>query len=195
MSTLISNIDVSEFDGGGLDIIGTDGLNELSGTENIEFVDAEVGNDIVLGKTSDDLIDDSANNPIDAGKGDNSIIGGDSNDQIFGNFDDDYIHGGDGDDTNYGSAGNDTIFGDAGSDVFTFNAEDFTADSVDTVADFQLEEDRLVIKGLSENDAVAFDSTTSSISVNGNDVIDFSEFTEASEATIEQKEDGDYEII
>ena len=180
MSTLISNIDVSEFDGGGLDIIGTDGLNELSGTENIEFVEAEVGNDIVLGKTSDDLIDDSANNPIDAGKGDNSIIGGDSNDQIFGNFDDDYIHGGD---------------GDAGSDVFTFNAEDFTADSVDTVADFQLEEDRLVIKGLSENDAVAFDSTTSSISVNGNDVIDFSEFTEASEATIEQNEDGDYEII
>ncbi len=225
MSAIVGNIDISEFDGDGLDIIGTDGFNVLTGSQRADFIDAKDGNDVVFGKKGDDLIDGGAGNDIiKAGKGDDSVIGrggddiilggsgddvieaGGGHDEIFGDGGNDLINGGHGNDTILGGDWMDTVNGGAGSDlllggidadVFEFDAEDFSCNSMDTIADFQLNEDRLVIKGLSDNDEVAFDGATGSVSVNGHDVISFSsgDVFGSSEPRMEENEDGDFELM
>lgn len=225
MSSIVGKIDVSDFDGDGLDIIGTDGFDALFGTKLGDFIDAKDGNDVVAGNGGNDLIDGGAgNDTIVGGHGDDSIIGaggddlilggfgddiieaGSGDDLIFGDFGDDCIHGADGNDTIYGGpgsdiltggAGSDLLIGGSGADLFEFDADDFASGEIDTITDFQVTEDSIVIKGLSENDSVAFDPISGGISINGHSVINFKGISDSDSAgmTIEEDEDGDFEVI
>ena len=220
MSTVIGKIDISDFSGDGLEIIGNDGFDRLFGTQSSELIDGRGGNDIIFGNDGSDLIIGGAgNDTIRAGAGDDSIVGsegndiilgeigddvieaGSGNDTIFGDFGDDYIHGAEGDDVINGGGGNDTIdggsgfdtmLGGAGADVFEFNIEDFAAGEADIVGDFRIGEDTIVIKGASEDD-ITIDPTTNSISINGG-IITIGG-AKVSSLEIEENEDGDYEII
>ena len=222
MSSLIGTLNPTDFMGDGLDIIDMDRFARLVGTEQGEFIDAGDGKDVIFGRKGNDFIDaGTGRDVINAGTGDDSVIGGadddiifglsgndflegsNGNDRIFGNNGDDIVNGGAGNDTIsggrgndtlYGGAGSDQLFGDAGQDVFLFDIQDFADGSIDTIADFQFGNDRIIVIGLAEEDQISFDSTTGSISYNGNNIIDVKGAKDA-ELNIEEDDNGNYEIM
>jgi len=174
MSTIVSNIDTSGFEGEGLDIIGTENADSLLGTNDGELIDGLGGDDAISASDGDDLVfGGDGSDTIGGGGGDDLILGDDGNDLIFAFDGDDLVDGGDGNDIIYGGEGSDTLFGGEGQDTFVFNLEDFEDGSVDTVADFELGEDKIVVVGLSEENSIAFDSTTGAISVDGEEIVMF----------------------
>lgn len=223
MSSIVSKIDfdVDQFDGDGIKVVGTDGFDPLFGTKLGDLIKAGAGDDLVEGNAGDDLIDGGLGDDlIKSGKGDDSVIGrsgkdvifgnngndlidaGLGNDIVFGGNGDDYLHGNLGNDTIYGGKGNDTInggqgsdilFGNAGEDVFEFDVEDLDPNSVTKVGDFKFGEDGFIIKGMSGNDDVAFDTVTGHISINGEVVIDLKNF--ANPSTMNMDTDGDFPLI
>lgn len=108
-------------------IEGTDGGDNLIGTECAEIILGGSGDDNILGQGGDDIIHgDDGEDHILGGDGDDIIFGGRGNDIIFGGTGndilsggegDDYLSGDDGDDILFGDAGNDQLFGGAGHDV------------------------------------------------------------------------------
>jgi Ca2+-binding RTX toxin-like protein len=222
MSSIIGTIDPTDFSGDGLDLIGTDGLDQLFGTEGSEFIDAGNSDDNVFGKGGNDLIDAGAGQDIiDAGQGDDSVIGGYGNDiisgglgndfleagsgddEILGDDGDDIINGGAGNDTVnggvgndsvYGGAGSDLLLGDAGQDVFVFDIQDFADGSVDAIADFELGQDSIIITGSGNNDQLSFDSTTGSVNLNGSEIIEI-QGGSGVDPNMEEKENGNYELM
>jgi Ca2+-binding RTX toxin-like protein len=222
MSSIIGTIDPTSFSGDGLDIIGTDGLNKLFGTEDGEFIDAGDAKDTIFGKGGNDLIDGGTGQDIiDAGQGDDSVIGGNGDDIIFGSYGNDFleggggndkIFGGEGDDIINGGAGNDTVsggtgndsiyggvgsdllLGNAGQDLFVFDVQDFADGSIDAIADFEFGQDEIIITGSGDNDQISFDSTTGSISLNGNNIIDVKGATGV-EPNMEENDNGNYELM
>ncbi len=90
--------------GNGQGILGNGGANtfDLTGIYpvNLAFVDAQGGDDTLIGSSFDDV-----------------LIGGSGNDTIHGNNGSDALFGDDGDDTITGGQGNDTIRGGTGTDV------------------------------------------------------------------------------
>lgn len=174
MSSIIVNIEAADFSGEGLDIIGTEGADILSGTNDGELVDGLAGNDRISTSDGDDfIIGGVGNDTLGAGAGNDTVLGGEDSDLIFAFDGDDVVNAGDGNDIIYGGRGSDILFGGAGRDNFVFDTDDFEDGSVDIIADFELGEDQFLIRGLSEDDAIAFDSTTGSISLNGEEVIRF----------------------
>ena len=73
------------------------------------------------------------------------LDGGNGNDQLYGGAGKDTLYGGNGDDTLSGGAGNDVLTGGSGADSFVF--EKTTQNGLDTITDFQVGTDRLVIYG------------------------------------------------
>lgn len=205
MSTVIGKIDISAFDGDGLEVVGTDEVDLLFGTDADDLFVAGDGNDVINAQRGDDsivgglgddiIIGGFGDDIIEAGAGNDTIFGESDNDHINGDLGDDLIDGGEGADTLFGGAGSDTLFGGAGEDVFEFNLEDFAADEVDTIVDFNFAEDSLVINGFSDEDKISFDPTTNSISLNGENIINFGLANNLPESNAEDNDDGDYEII
>ena len=174
MSAIVSNIDVTGFEGEGLDIIGTENADFLFGTNDGELINGLSGDDAISASDGDDLIrGGSGADTIGGGAGDDLILGEGAADLIFAYDGDDQIDGGAGGDIIYSGEGSDTIFGGKGTDSFVFDLEDFEDGSVDTIGDFELGEDKIVILGLGDDDSVAFDSVTGGISVNGEEIIVF----------------------
>ena len=105
----------------------SDDYLRLAGTariENIEYIDADVGDDIV-DLTSPDYSLAGQNITVDGGEGDDTLWGSDANETLVG---------GNGDDVLFGGAGTNTLTGGAGADEFQF-----TRTSVnDTVTDYDL---------------------------------------------------------
>lgn len=207
MSAVIGDIDIDSFDGNGLAIIGTEEADLLIGTNRDDLILGLGGDDTIRGLNGRDLIDGGADNDlIQGGQGDDIIQGGSGNDSIFGQEGDDLIDGSSGDDliqggkgfdTIFGGSGSDTIFGGSGQDVFEFNIEDFSFDTVDTVGDFHVGQDSIVINGVGEDDEITFDADTNSVLLNGDSVINLT-LAETFRAPILQEqddEDGGYEII
>ena len=222
MSSVIDLINVEEFDGDGLDIMGTDGFNSLEGSSladyidakaGSDFIDAKRGSDLIMGGLGDDFIfakagDDSVlggggrdvifggdgQDIILAGDGNDVVLGGDGDDIIYGDLGNDTVLGGDGDDTIIGSHGSDLLFGKAGADVFEFSADKFDARYTTQVEDFELGEDSLVIKGLNSDDDVSLDGA-GRLSVNGDFVISLKNLENPSDVSIELNEDGEFEIM
>ena len=205
MSTVIGKIDISAFDGDGLEIIGTDEADLSFGTEKDDLFVAGDGNDVIVAERGDDSIvgglgDDIilgglGDDVIEAGAGDDSVFGELGDDCIHGDLGDDLIVGGEGVDTLDGGAGSDTIYGGVGEDVFEFNIEDFATGEVDTIGDFNVGQDKIVISGFSDGDEISFDPTTNSISLNGESIINLGLADDIPDANIENNDDGDYEII
>jgi len=174
MSTIVSNIDVTGFEGEGLDIIGTEGADTLFGTNAGELIDGRGGDDFISASDGDDLIFGGAGaDTIGGGDGDDLILGQGEADLIFAYDGDDMVDGGLGNDIIYSGEGSDTLFGGEGEDSFVFDIEDFEDGSVDVISDFELGEDKLVILGLGQDDSVAFDNNTGGVSVNGEEIIVF----------------------
>ncbi len=89
--------------------------------------------------------------------GDDQFYGGPGDEFFGGGRGDDYFHGGAGDDFIGADRGNDTIRGGQGSDqlrgaenkdVFEFFREDYVANEIDVVEDFNIKNDSLVINGM-----------------------------------------------
>ncbi|TCR61774.1 cadherin-like domain-containing protein [Bosea sp. BK604] len=126
-----ASVSVVEF----VELIGTDGDDDLVGTECADLIDgrdgndtidARGGNDIVFGSGGADIIHGGAGHDliyagrgddiVHGGSGNDTIHGGAGNDQLFGDDGDDIIHGDEGDDLIVGGAGNDQLSGGAGND-------------------------------------------------------------------------------
>jgi Ca2+-binding RTX toxin-like protein len=205
MSTVIGKIDISAFDGDGLFIEGTDGADRLIGTNRDDLFVGKDGDDTIRALGGDDsIVGGDGNDLIFGGYGNDVIEAGAGNDLIFGEFGDDYINGSGGDDTIYGGKGDDTIvggkgsdlmFGGGGKDIFEFSIEDFASGEVDSIGDFHVGQDSIVINGLGDGDEVAFDPATNSISVNGNSIINLTLVDDFRAPKVEENEDGGYEII
>ncbi|MEE9415966.1 MAG: matrixin family metalloprotease, partial [Acidimicrobiales bacterium] len=90
-------------------IVGTDGADDLTGTD---------GDDVIVGLAGDDEIDGGGGNDTICGNsGDDRISGGDGNDKIYGGSGDDMIRGEDGRDTIIGQGGSDALGGGRGRDL------------------------------------------------------------------------------
>ena len=174
MSSIVVNIDVADFTGEGMEIVGTEDADRLMGTNDGELMDGRAGDDFVSGSDGNDfVIGGSGSDTLGGGDGNDTILGGIGDDAIFAFDGDDVVDAGAGNDTIYGNEGADIIFGGEGEDTFVFKLEDFADGSIDTVADFELGEDKFMVKGLSESDALLFDSALGTISVNGEEVVRF----------------------
>jgi len=136
------------------EIEGTDGPDELTGTEIKDIVDAGAGDDTIttgegndviragpgddeavggegddeiLGQAGDDtLAGREGNDEILGGDGDDVLLGGEGNDELDGGSGDDAISGGSGSDTISGGSGSDTVDGGPGSDNIFGGAGDDT---------------------------------------------------------------------
>jgi Ca2+-binding RTX toxin-like protein len=128
-------------EGGTATIIGTDGDDDLTGTDGPDVVSLGSGDDVFVGLGGDDVVcGGDGQDRLDGGPGDDRIFGeGDSND-IAGGEGDDYIDGGTwwgflygddrdpaavggGDDTILGSPLGDRIYGGGGDDVIDGRGE------------------------------------------------------------------------
>ncbi len=223
MSSVIDLINVAEFDGDGLDIIGTDGFNALDGSGRADYIEAKAGSDFINARDGSDLIDAGSGNDfvyarlgddsvlggggsdiIFGGNGDDVILSGEGNDVIFGGDGDDILYGaegddtvlgGKGDDTVMGSLGNDVLFGGQGNDVFEFSAEELNPAFINRVQDFTIDEDSFIIKGLSSDDEVTLESQTGHLSVNGDIVIIMDNLDNPADLNMGFNEDGEFEIM
>ena len=117
-------------------LLGSDVIDQLTGTINNDTILAFSGNDVVTGSSGNDYINgnldndrlfgDLGNDTIRGGQGSDFVRGGEGNDEVFGDRGNDQVFGDNGDDILYGGQnedyldggnGNDILYGDLGSDV------------------------------------------------------------------------------
>jgi Ca2+-binding RTX toxin-like protein len=186
MSSIVVNIDIADFNGEGLEITGSENADILYGTNDSELIKGFAGDDYLSASDGDDFILGGADNDtIGGGDGDDSILGGIGGDLIFAYTGDDVVYAGDGNDIIRGGEGSDILFGAEGQDIFVFNLENFADGSMDTVADFDIDEDQISIQGLSGNNEVGYDTATGIVSVDGEEIIKF----EDPDASVNSTED------
>lgn len=99
-------------------INGTDGNDDIRGTERGDLILAKGGKDKVDGTSGDDCIIGSDGNDkrLDGGSGRDVIVGGLGDDFIDGGAAEDILYGGDGNDKIDGGSGDDLIYGGIGND-------------------------------------------------------------------------------
>ena len=90
--------------------------NVIIGTDGVDILDGEDGNDLILVGDADDKISGM--------NGDDLIYGGAGNDTLNGGEDNDELFGEAGNDTLNGDAGTDKLFGDDGNDTLNGGADD-----------------------------------------------------------------------
>ena len=147
-----------------VDLLQSDGSNDVDfiiddddGTiirtgEDNDLVSGKGGNDkIGLGKGHDVGVGGDGNDFIRGGKGDDTLNGGANNDRLNGGMGDDQITGGTGRDLLNGREGDDTLTGGADADLFVFG----TNSGHDTITDFEIGTDLIVLRHLDDFDDVA----------------------------------------
>jgi Ca2+-binding RTX toxin-like protein len=170
MSSILLEIDGTTLDealivksnlSNGLDIVGKQGEANI-----FEIIDSKTG------PSGDDNIGGGLlNDTIKGGAGNDNISGSAGDDDLSGGAGDDLIRGGEGDDLIIGGNGNDILIGGKGADVFEFFAQNFEADEVDVIKDFE-NIDAIRIKGLDSSVNVEYNSQTGFVSIDGQDVIE-----------------------
>jgi glycerophosphoryl diester phosphodiesterase len=139
------------------DTVFTDGGNDIidgsisKGSDNRLY--GGDGNDELYAGLRDRLFGETGNDILDAsqGKGGNRLYGGAGSDKLFAGTKD-FLYGGDGDDTLFAGKGGNTLYGGSGKDKF-YLAVGSLPTSVNTVADFEIGIDKLLILGIaSTND-------------------------------------------
>jgi phosphodiesterase/alkaline phosphatase D-like protein/arylsulfatase A-like enzyme len=140
--TIIPTIQQTLFTDGGNDVV--DG-SVAGGSNRIYSGD---GNDELYAGKNDRLFGEAGNDILDAsqGKGGNRLYGGDGNDILFAGTND-FLSGGDGNDTLYAGKGGNTLYGGTGTDKF-YLAYNGAPASTNTVADFEVGIDKLLILGI-----------------------------------------------
>ncbi|SDE32338.1 calcium-binding protein [Kordiimonas lacus] len=148
-------------------VYGANGFDTIGGGAGDDILYGLGGPDIIYGGDGDDAIYGGNGDPTNfhrlsegesftivqrlfGGEGNDSLIGGDGaelhyggagNDKLYGRGGDDTLHGGAGDDWLSGGDGNDTFITGDGADTVYFDFDN----SVNTVTDFDVAEDRIVI--------------------------------------------------
>lgn len=131
-STATVELTITAIDDGVLRI-GTSRRDTLTGTGGEDTLYGVSGNDTLFGRGGNDL--------LSGGLGNDTINGEDGNDRLFGDAGNDTLSGGAGRDILFGGFGNDRVSGGTGVDVFHFGR----FDGNDTVLDFSLSEDSIVL--------------------------------------------------
>jgi Ca2+-binding RTX toxin-like protein len=104
---------------------------------------------------------------VAAGAGNDTLAGGQRGDTLLGGAGNDQLFGLGGDDRLAGGAGADMLRGGNGSDFFVFNAvSDSVAGSMDRIADFQATTDKIDLRKIDANTALAGDQAFTFIGTN-----------------------------
>ncbi len=99
-------------------IVGTEGDDELVGTNKRDLILGLGGNDVIAGDNQADCLDGGPGNDLLTGaNGKDVVVGGPGNDLLFGDNGVDLLYGGDGDDELHGDNGDDRVDGGPGVDV------------------------------------------------------------------------------
>ena len=141
-------------------INGTNGKDNLTGTENRDIIDGRNGKDLIFGLAGDDTLfgrsgkdtldggdgDDelqgnNGKDTLDGGSGNDTLVGGSEKDILVGCNGDDELQGDNGKDTLDGGSGNDTLVGGAGSDYFVLRSEE----GEDLITDYFDNRDRFIL--------------------------------------------------
>lgn len=122
---------------------GTDGDDDIDGSEDDDGCFGGLGRDTIDGHGGDDIVDGGADDDVlRGGFGRDEVRGGTGNDDLDGEGDDDVLSGG---------LGNDTMTGGAGADLFAITAGDGT----DEITDFEDGIDRLDLSSMDKTAAAA----------------------------------------
>ncbi|MEQ9670220.1 S8 family serine peptidase [Coleofasciculus sp. G2-EDA-02] len=126
---------------------GDDILNASVGTGN-NSLDGGDGDDNLLAGFNDQLFGGDGDDILNAsfGSGNNSLDGGKGDDILIAGFND-QLSGGDGDDLLFGGDGGSTMTGGNGEEQFWI-VNGFVPSAAHTITDFELEIDRIGIRGL-----------------------------------------------
>ncbi|WP_286829546.1 M10 family metallopeptidase C-terminal domain-containing protein, partial [Kordiimonas sp. UBA4487] len=171
---------------GGLDIIGADSGETLSGTAGNDRISGREGHDSIVGGDGDDSLSGYwGNDTLEGGLGDDYLIGEGSNDRLVGGDGNDTLKGGAAQDTLLGGEGADVLVGGQGRDLLDGgNGDDtLTSDQYDTGDDTLLGgagndvllggRDSQVIEGGTGNDKLSGGSDDDTLrGGDGNDTLD-----------------------
>lgn len=137
------SVDLSATDASGF-ATAVDGFGDIDQLRGIEQIRGTGAEDYIRGNALDNFLRGDA--------GDDALYGEEGSDTLHGGRDDDLIEGGTGDDVLRGETGMDTLEGGVGSDELTggYHGDEFVfhsgdASSGDTITDFALGEDTLVL--------------------------------------------------
>ena len=105
-------------------ILGTSGDDDITATEQPDYVNGFGGNDTIRGDNGDDILVGAAGDDVISGdhvpsrtyQSNDIIAGGSGNDLLFGRIGKDLLIGGSGDDQIFGGSGSDRINGGSGDD-------------------------------------------------------------------------------
>ena len=130
-------------------LYGGSGNDSLSGGDGNDRLYGDVGNDTIDGGTGSDR--------LYGGTGKNKLIGGSGHDTLYGSMHSETLQGGNDNDRLYGDAGNDfleggagkdTLSGSWGKDIFIFKSVLSAKTNVDTIADFNVQDDTIRLDNL-----------------------------------------------
>jgi hypothetical protein len=138
-------------------LFSLDGNDWMNGNQGNDLTDGGIGDDTLYGgKGFDTLTGGAATDFLSGNRGEDIVMGEKGDDTLYGGQGNDILLGGEGNDFLSGDLGDDTLVGDVGSDRFLLS----TNSGIDTVADFEVGQDLLVLgNGLSFSQlAIAEDS-------------------------------------
>ncbi|MDJ0569886.1 MAG: SGNH/GDSL hydrolase family protein [Pleurocapsa sp. MO_192.B19] len=159
-------------------LIGARGNDLIDGGDDRDYIEGGVGEDLLFGGQGDDY--------VRGNQGQDILIGGDDRDYLWGGSNQDYVLGGNGEDLLWGNQGNDILNGGGGNDLVRGNNGDDLIDGgigddilfgnagadifeltpnfgTDTIADFHLGSDRLMLSGGLSFDDLSFSNYSISI--------------------------------
>ncbi|MBM3581863.1 MAG: hypothetical protein FJX37_07860, partial [Alphaproteobacteria bacterium] len=118
-TTATADVFVPAYDeGGGDDIVGGPGADQLVGTSGDDVIYGRGGDDeIEGGQGADTLYGEKGDDELMGGQGDDTLYGGKGEDTLYGDQGDDTLYGDSGDDTLIGGQGDDTLYGGKGDDT------------------------------------------------------------------------------
>ncbi len=129
-------------------VTGTESGEILPGSDRADLIEGLGGDDELQGKNGNDILFGGyGNDTVQGGNDDDVLYGGSGNDHLTGDNGQDQLLAGDGNDTVEGGNDNDTLNGGKGADRFLFGGEGmaFNALGIDTIEDFQVTEDKIVL--------------------------------------------------
>ncbi|MEG4228536.1 FG-GAP-like repeat-containing protein [Microcoleus sp. N9_B2] len=131
--------------------LGSNSPNAILGTNGDDILIGDSADNVLMGMRGNDSLDGTlGNDTVFGGKGSDTLVGSSGDDALFGNRGADILNGDDGNDMLYGGKGDDLLTGGLGSDTLTGGKglDKFllsTNSGTDTIADFELGQDLLVL--------------------------------------------------
>ncbi|MEG4069895.1 DUF4347 domain-containing protein [Microcoleus sp. Pol11C2] len=123
-------------------LFSLDGNDWMNGNQGNDLTDGGIGDDTLYGgKGFDTLTGGASSDFLSGNRGEDIVIGEKADDTLYGGQGNDILLGGQGNDFLSGDLGDDTLVGDVGNDKFLLS----TNSGIDTVADFEVDQDLLVL--------------------------------------------------